>query len=264
MPNLYFNKNYHLLKDLPRVNTNHKFYSTDNQKTFKFNCKKFKNKNWEWKTADIDYSFNEYGYRTKEFNDVDNEFVLGLGCSYTEGVGIHNNDIWLNQYCDKLGIDRINLAKASAGMDIQYYNTLLWKNSKLPLPKLVICQWPQKFRKSFGFQEDDSVRLADMSETPTRDGQWWGKRYIIDEGEMSINSIAWYLGMNNTWKSLGVPVLNFSWEHDITEDLEFAEHKIHFIDPEGVGSMQARDCMHDGPEFHQITCEKLLNVPLKI
>jgi hypothetical protein len=58
--------------------------------------------------------------------------------------------------------------------------------------------------------------------------------------------------------------LNFSWEHDITEDLEFAEHKIHFIDPEGVGSMQARDCMHDGPEFHQITCEKLLNVPLKI
>ena len=264
MPNLYFNKDRTLLSDPPRANTKCKFYSTDDENTFKSNCKKFKNKQWKWKDSKIKYSFNTHGYRTKEFGDVDKDFVLGLGCSYTEGVGINNNDIWLNQYCDKLGIDRINLAKASAGMDIQYYNTLLWKNSKLPLPKLVICQWPQKFRKSFGFREDNVVRLADMSETPTKDGAWWGKRYLLDDGEMTMNTISWYLGMNNTWQSLGVPVLNFSWEYDITEDLKFAEHKIHFIDPKGIGSMQARDCMHDGPEFHKITSDKLLNVSLKI
>lgn len=264
MHGLHFNKNYPLLTDQEVIGSKQKFYSTDDSKTFKYNCKKFQGKDWQWRDADISYSFNSHGYRTKEFGDVNKDFVLGFGCSYTEGVGLPKEDIWLHQYCEKLGIDYVNLGKASTGMDIQYYNTLLWRNSKLPLPKLVVCQWPQKFRKSFGFQEGDSIRLADMSETPTKDGQWWGKRYIMDEGEMNINTLGWFLAMNNTWKSLGVPVLNFSWEHDITEDLKFAEYDIHFVDPAGVGSMQARDCTHDGPEFHKLTSDQLLSIPHKI
>ena len=42
--NLCFNKNYNLLVDRPFVNQTVNFYSSDDQKTFKFNCKKLKNK----------------------------------------------------------------------------------------------------------------------------------------------------------------------------------------------------------------------------
>lgn len=264
MYGLHFNKKYALLRDIEMLNAKTNFYSTDDEKQLRFNSKKFANKDWRWKDTDISYSFNSYGYRTKEFNEVDKDFVLGFGCSYTEGVGLPATDVWLHQYCNKIGIDYMNLAKQGTGMDIPYYNTLLWSNNKLPLPKLVICQWPQRFRKSFGFQEDKSICLADMSETPTPDGRWWAKRYIMDEGEMNINTIGWFLAMNNTWKSLGVPVLNFSWENDITKDLKFSEYDIHFVDPAGVGSMQARDCQHDGPEFHKLTSDQLLSIPHKI
>tara|TARA_B100000497_G_scaffold123696_1_gene156805 strand:- start:742 stop:1530 length:789 start_codon:yes stop_codon:yes gene_type:complete len=256
MEGLHFNSAYSLLRHKSVANTKSKFYSTDDEKLFKKNVRQIPN--WKWRNVSISYSFNSHGYRTAEFGDVNENFVLGFGCSYTEGVGINKEDIWLSKYCKELGIDNINLGKASSGMDIAYYNTLLWKNSKLPLPKLVVCQWPQKFRKSFGFNDADDIRLSDMSETRTPDGHWWGKRYIQDDGEMFMNSMGWYMAMNNTWQSLGVPVLNFTWEYDITKELDFAEHKLHFVDPAGVGSMQARDCMHDGPEFHQLTSEQLL------
>ena len=254
---LHFNKELPLLFDRTRINYSGDFYSTDTEQLFKKNVKV--KKDWRWKDAHIPYKFNSLGYRTKEINEADKEFVLGFGCSFTEGVGIDSKDTWLHTVCSKIGIDYINLAKASTGMDIQYYNTLLWNNSNLPRPKYVICQWPQKFRKSFGFNEDDrSILFNDMSETPTHDGKWYGKRYIMDTGEMTMNTIAWYEGFNNTWKSLGVPVLNFSWEYDLLDDTDFLKHELHVIDPEGVGSMQARDCQHDGPEFHEITAKKLL------
>lgn len=232
--------------DLPNCNKKLRVYSTDNlPKPF-----------WP-----IEYKFNSLGYRTKEIDDLDKDFILSFGCSYTEGVGLNTNQIWIDHVANNLGIDYYNAAKQATGIDFVYLNNLLWVNSSLPKPKLVIIQWPYKARKSFGFKEDYGIRFADMSETSTPDGKWWGKRYLTDTGDMSINVWSWFEAVNNSWKMLGVPVFNFSWDDDLEEELTRSKYKLWFINP--IARDKARDNGHDGPKFHAETAEKI-NALLKL
>mgnify|MGYP003322559072 FL=1 len=43
----------------------------------------------------LKYKFNSLGYRTKEFNNLHMDpYMLVFGCSYTEGVGLYEEEIW--------------------------------------------------------------------------------------------------------------------------------------------------------------------------
>jgi len=243
--NLCFNKNYNLLVDRPFVNQTVNFYSSDDQKTFKFNCKKLKNKDWQYHTETIEYKFNSLGHRTKEIESLDKDFLLTFGCSYTEGVVLNVEDIWASMLATNLKLDLYNCAKQSTSPEAQYINALLWKRNNLPKPKLVVCQWPQIGRKMFGFTKQDDIEIADMSETKTHDGRWWERRYIVDNGERDKSVIQQIEGFNLVWESLGVPVINFSWEP--IEIPLFT--KIHEISP-NTGNHEARDREHDGVNFH--------------
>ena len=211
-----------------------------------------------WKHGPINYKWNSLGHRTKELKNLNSEFILTFGCSYTEGVGLHTEQIWNYHVSAALGIDLYNLAKQGTGMDVQFMNATFWINSQLPKPKYVIVQWPHKARKSFGFKETYGIRVADMSETNTKDGVWWGKRYIDDTGDMSLNNFMWYENFNTAWKSIGVPVLNFTWDDDLAIELERSRFELHTIFPETYD--KARDNQHDGPIFHKQTSERLLKI----
>jgi hypothetical protein len=213
----------------------------------------------QYRDYDIEYKYNSLGYRTTEISDVADDFLLTFGCSYTEGVGLKSEHIWNHAVTKFLNLDLYNCAKAASGMDIQYYNTTLWKLNNLPIPKMVIVQWPQKARKRFGFRDSSSsIRLNDMSETRTPDGKWWGKRYLVDTGEMSLNAFMWYENFNNIWESLGVPVLNFTWEEDLEEDVSRSKFKLWHVTPRRHD--RARDFNHDGPEFHADTAEDVIEI----
>lgn len=236
-----------MLVDVQNKNTRQLTYSTDN--------KQYKAKYPYWR---IDYRFNSLGYRTKELNELDSNFLLTFGCSYTEGVGLHTDQIWTHHVSSHLNLDLYNAAKQASGLDIPYLNTLLWNSKQLPTPKLVIVQWPQKARKHFGFKNGDVIHLSDKSETNTPDGKWWGKRYIVDTGEMSVNVYSWFESFNNTWKLAGVPVLNFTWDDDLAEELENSRYKLWTIIPDTLD--KARDEQHDGPVFHQQTSDSLKEI----
>lgn len=229
-----------IIVDYPYINKVTKIFSTD----------RFHKPHWP-----IEYKFNSLGYRTKEITDLDKNFILSFGCSYTEGVGLNTNQIWVDHLAKKLNIDYYNAAKQATGIDFAYLNNLLWVNSNLPKPKLVIIQWPQKHRKSFGFKEDYGIRFADMSETPTPDGKWWGKRYIMDTGDLSLNVWSWIEAVNNSWKMLGIPVFNFTWDDDLEEELTRSNYKVWCINPKNRD--KARDDQHDGPNFHKETAETI-------
>jgi hypothetical protein len=232
-------------------------YSYMNKTSAIFSTDRVINPRWP-----IQYKFNSLGYRTKEIETLDNDFILSYGCSYTEGVGLNVEQIWIDQVAKTLGIDYYNAAKQATGIDFVYLNNLMWINSQLPKPKIVIIQWPQKHRKSFGFKENYGIRFEDMSETATHDGRWWGKRYITDTGDLSLNVWSWFEAVNNSWKMLGVPVLNFTWDDDLEEELQRSRYKIWHIHP--LARDKARDGQHDGPKFHKETAEiisSLLKLP---
>jgi hypothetical protein len=233
------------------------FYSTDNEETFYKNNKKL-GKEWKYYNSNIDYQFNSLGYRTKEIKDLDQDFLLTFGCSYTEGVGLDESDIWTTQISEFLNLDLYNHAKQASGIDIQCYNALLWNVNNLPKPKIVIVQWPHKDRKSFGSRIDDNIIIDDYSYTNTLDGKWWGKRYVQDIGEQELNIMFWYESFNNVWKQLGVPVLNFTWDSDLLPYIQRSKYRVYRIKSTHIDT--ARDCQHDGVEFHKMTSNKLKSI----
>jgi hypothetical protein len=244
------------------------FWSTDSEELFVKNSS-IRPAEWQWHNTPITYNWNSLGYRTKEIKDLDKDFILTFGCSFTEGIGINVSDIWNHHVSKQLGLNLCNLAKGGTGFQQQYYNSLLWHNSKLQLPTLVIVQWPNKYRKSFGVANtsgDILIRDANGGHTDI-DYKWYARRYIRDEGERKLNNFVEFEMFNNIWKMLNVPVLNFTWDNDTEEDLTKSPYKIWHLEMEtDVLTDRARDVGvndspgHNGPLWHVETSHKLCSI----
>lgn len=198
---------------------------------------------------EIEYKFNAQGYRTKDFDELEKDFVLIFGCSHTEGVGNFFDDIWCSQLCKQKGIDFLNLAKAGTGADIQYLNTLQYLKNRYPLPRCVIYQWPQSFRRSFCYMQDNDLVLKHHNinnKTEQKDTKWFLKRYCVESGEMSLDNYVSFNSSNVLWDLFEVPVLNWTWEGDFDSDR--MKQDLIVVKTEDTG--RARDMMHDGVGIH--------------
>jgi hypothetical protein len=239
------------------ANTVHYFDSTDNEEDYNSRCQTIPN--WYWKDKEIVYKFNNWGHRSKYIDELNtNNFMLAFGCSYTAGIGIREHDIWASKVAKKLKMDLYNAALGASGCDVQAYNTMHWISNKFPKPKLVVVQWPSHERKTFVEQKGTEFRGEDKANNSDMDGKWYRRRYIMDEGEMIYSNRLWYEYLNTAWAIQGVPVLNFSWESN-HEKILLGHYKLWPVRCKN-GSKQARDCQHDGPEWHTETAEKILGL----
>jgi hypothetical protein len=130
------------------------FHSTDYEELYLKN-KKEKGPDWYYYDNEIEYKFNSWGYRAKEFDDLDDDYLLTFGCSYTEGVGLHYDDMWSTKLSKTLDLDIFNLGAGGTSPDFQMYNTILFFNHVLKLnklPKLVVYQWPEIHRIVYAFK----------------------------------------------------------------------------------------------------------------
>ena len=102
---------------------------------------------WYYRNRTITYSFNQYGHRSKEIIDVDLEnYILFLGCSHTEGVGLELETTYPYLISKQLGCDYYNLGLAATGIDVVEYNLLTWFAKVNNKPKAVVIQWPDHSR----------------------------------------------------------------------------------------------------------------------
>ena len=109
----------------------------------------------------IEYRFNDFGYRSdNNYNDLfystnSEDYILGIGCSLTEGIGVENENTWLEKLGNMLGVKTVNLGLTSGTVDycnyqlIQIYqeSTLTehlrlgkpWKNHNMPIHVFVLA-----------------------------------------------------------------------------------------------------------------------------
>ena len=98
-----------------------------------------------WLNTEISYTYNSYGFRSESFDNSSSiEGLLSLGCSYTEGVGIHNEDTFAYQLSKKLGLCNWNLGQGGGGSDTCFRLAHHWV-PKLK-PKVVIMLTPDLLR----------------------------------------------------------------------------------------------------------------------
>lgn len=250
MTDLHFFDNA-ILIDKEHKNKKLKAYNEDEYKQF---IKQKHLVDRKYLERDIEYNFNSQGYRTTEIAELDRDFVLVFGCSHTEGIGNFEEDIWCAQLLDKKGIDFLNLGKAGSGPDIIFYNTIQFLKNNYPRPKAVINQWPQNFRKSFAYKLSKDIILKHHNintKNEKRDTLWFLKRYCQESGEMSMNNFMHYNTVNQLWKNLNIPVLNWTWKGDFTEEFE----DLNIIETKDTG--RARDLEHDGADIHKQVSTKL-------
>jgi hypothetical protein len=134
------------------------YYSgTDTEDLYNSNLQT-QSSDWYYYNNPITYSYNEYGHRSKSINELDfDNYILFIGCSHTEGIGLHQENTYANLVSTKLNCDYYNLACGGSGLDILFYNIVSWFNTFDKLPKKVVIQWPNTVRFA---ALDDSGLLA--------------------------------------------------------------------------------------------------------
>ena len=127
--------------------------------------------NWIYRTKSVEYKRNSCGHRCKELTEL-NDFILFIGCSLTEGVGLAEEDTYYYQLSKILNLDYYNLGLAGSGPDLLVENLSMWFNNIRRMPKLLVIQWPSpnRFYKKF-------------SKGLTPVGAWIAERYdsVSDE-----------------------------------------------------------------------------------
>jgi hypothetical protein len=107
-----------------------KWEGMDDKESFVENCKKYPNNESlkYYKENPIKYSFNNFGFRTPDdFNDEDEGNVF-LGCSMTMGLGHHLENTWSYKVNKEVGGKFWNLSQSGCGVQTDHRLLLGWKD----------------------------------------------------------------------------------------------------------------------------------------
>ena len=200
-----------------------------------------------YKKDDIIYKFNDNGFRCDEFSLENNNRIVFLGCSITEGIGVHQHEIWANIFLEKLKIKfntfipYWNLSLAGSGIDAllrAYYNYY-----DLLKPQYVIAYFPC-YRKEIynNTHEIQSLNVNDYQNY----SDFFNENSIIYETSKN------FLLLQNLMEKYNTKLF---W--NTYDNLEIYPNRINKFNSSIEWDKKARDKMHPGPHAHKKFAEKV-------
>jgi len=144
----YYNDGNDFISQNREKNGVFNFYWGDDEKSFLKNLKVRKD-NWHYSDKKVEYTLNSYGYRTKEFNEINwKESIVIFGCSIIFGEGV-SDDETLSYFLEKFsGRNVINMGVS--GCSNQFIlDTILVLIKKYGYPYSVIVAWTGIARTPF-------------------------------------------------------------------------------------------------------------------
>lgn len=129
------------------------FAGTDTRDTFEQNLK-IQPQDWYYRNKKIKYTLNSWGYRTREFDEIDwkNSIVI-FGCSNVFGVGVDDSDTVSFQLEKILGIPVINMGVGGTSMTYALHNSSILRDG-YPTPRAVVQLWSAYDRTTFYRKRD--------------------------------------------------------------------------------------------------------------
>lgn len=110
-----------------------KWYSSDSEDKFVKNKTRYEDgtgKQFPYTEDSISYRINYHGFRGDNFEKVDGDSFIALGCSMTFGVGLAENQTWPNVLAKKSDMVGYNLGAPGRGYETNFRTLQYW------LPKL--------------------------------------------------------------------------------------------------------------------------------
>jgi len=247
----YFFKNYSYSYSEPNTILNYK--GLDSVELYNENLIKNKDlleKN-NWINNKIIYSLNNYGFRTPHNFDIKNpqNGNMFLGCSITEGIGLHLKDVWSYKINEQLGGCFYNLAQGGTGIETIYRLMRSW----VPIlkPKNIFILAIYKNRKEFVNRKNFEYDLfgpwiirKEKKSTIDKIKKVFYESFLVSEDE---NEIFWERNLDAIkYISLKYNTNLYLPNEEIVESAFTESRKQESF---------ARDCIHTGVVFHDIMAD---------
>lgn len=96
------------------------------------------------------YNLNEYGFRTENFSEETDPGILFLGCSFTFGVGLPNDETFAQKVSNNFNLKNYNLGVPGRGLDFLsfYISTFLKKQIDVEKIKAIVVFMPPPGRET--------------------------------------------------------------------------------------------------------------------
>lgn len=229
-----------------------KFSGHDTYKEYVKNLKKIKD--WYYKDNSVTYTLNSFGYRTKQFDEVDwaNSIVI-FGCSLVVGIGVDDKHT-ISSFLEKeIGIPIINMGIAGGSNMMHIHNSNVLFET-YPTPKAVIYSWsplPRYFRYSW-----NHINLYGNWSEDQRD-------FKKNQYDCMIRNVVSMHTMKNIWKNKTV-LIDYSTDcvlFDFIKNLS-PDPDRYFIDILGSSKRKfpddfARDLSHYSKDHNYKVAKKL-------
>lgn len=217
-----------------------KWLGTDTQLLYDNNCHdpeqraRLERAGW-YPYSDIDYQFNYHGFRTDEFDSSPR--ILTLGCSYTQGVGLHRHQIWTEVLVAQLGIPAWNLGVGGGSLDTCFRLLEYWIDH-LNVEAVVVLV-PHIDRVEVVLNDARVESCGPWSNEFMKD---FYKCWIDHSDNSAINRRKNILAMESICNQRQIPILFYYPETEFRGE---------------IGGGKARDLLHNGAGQHLRLAHKI-------
>ena len=94
--------------------------ASDTENKFKTKLKEKPEAVSHWKDKSIEYRYNNYGFRTYDDFNKDDEGIVCLGCSFTEGIGLPLEYNWGYKLAKHFNLKHWNLGQHAMGLETAF------------------------------------------------------------------------------------------------------------------------------------------------
>ena len=174
----------------------------------------------------ITYQFNSHGFRDQQFDNRD--CGLAFGCSFTQGVGVAEQDTWPRLLSNLLGIHVWNLGIGGCALDTIYRISEYYIN--LLRPRFIVLLEPAPWRVEYATSEVDFEIL--LPNTLQADGAGnFIKNWFANDVNSTLSRQKNIQALKYICHSASVP--------------------LYILETQKLGNdYQARDSLHPGRQYH--------------
>jgi hypothetical protein len=226
---------------------NSEFRPEDNEERYKESLKT-QPIDWVYRTEKVLYKTNKYGHRSVEIDELQDDYFLFTGCSYTEGVGLPYEKTYPYLVSEHFNKTYYNLGIGGTGVDLVTLNLISFLSLIKKKPSKIIIQWPN-FHRFFNFKSDFQMQLF----LPSASANYLYK--ILTKEDIPYRQNIFYrqyvlqylknLGFNSIYELCQEQISDKSLNNSIIPMLRHVD--------------LARDLSHPGIKTHQLWANLVIN-----
>lgn len=223
-------------------------YLTDSEERYQKNLET-QPIDWYYRNKQFTYSYNQYGHRSKNINDIDlDNYILFTGCSHTEGVGLELEKTYPYLVAEKLGCDYYNLGLGGSGIDVIEHNVVQWFLTVKKKPKYLFIQWPDHSRFISKNNDPNYTSLVEQ-------GTWAHvssetSKFIVRAEDSGYNFARRYIHRHLVLEIANCPVITVG----ATSNIPYDTSSIYLFQRD-----LARDLAHFGNNSHRYLADDILS-----